>query len=293
MKEHFILSNYLKASKTFGIYGELFSQMSLNHSYLATEIPTKEMGRTSESELIILSQFFEGFRNNPRAASIVVSNPFKQVVTEFCDSLEPSASQMNTVNLIIKRNGKLVGKNIDGDAFFTGQRETIGFDFGNKTVLLLGCGGVSTAVAFKLANEGVGSIQLFDTFPQKKEDLARKLRSSFPNLLLVVLPQITSESIAQTNVVYNGTGVGKKSDNPASLKESPLPEEIDLPSGVLAIDANYTPWKTRFLQQFEQAGSQTLNGFPHMIAFIALHLSEILDVEVPFDEVKKVGERNL
>lgn len=294
MKEHFIPSNYLKASKTFDIYANVFPQMSLKHNYLAAEIQAKKRDQISSDELSVLRQFIIEFRNNPNAISIVVSNPFKQVVPDLCDLLlEPSARQMNTVNFIVKKDDKLIGSNIDGEAFFTGQKETIGFDFRNKHILLLGCGGVSTAVAFRLTEEGLGSIQLFDTFPQREKVLAERLRSSFPNLLVVEVPEVISESIALANIIYNGTGVGKKSDNPASVHENPLSQEILIPRYVLAIDANYTPWTTKFLQRFEKAGSQTLNGFPHMIAFITLHLSQILDTDVPFETTKKIGERSL
>ncbi len=293
MKEHFILSSYLKKSKTFSIYRDLFSLLSLKHCYMPVEIQTREQEQILGNESDSLNSFFLSFRNNPNAMSIVVSNPFKQVVPEFCDSLEPSARQMNAVNLIIKKNDELTGFNIDGEAFFNGQRETIGFNFENKTILFLGCGGVSTAVAFKLAHLGVKSVQLFDTSTKRKKTLANKLRLSFKNLSVIEVPQITNESIVQANIIYNGTGVGKESDNPNSVDESPLSQAITIPNGELAIDANYTPWKTKFLQQSEQAGLQTLNGFPHMIAFITLHLSQILDTELSFDAVKKIGERNL
>jgi len=40
IKEHFILSNYLRASKTFSIYQDAFALLSLEESYLPMEINT-------------------------------------------------------------------------------------------------------------------------------------------------------------------------------------------------------------------------------------------------------------
>lgn len=235
----------------------------------------------------------QAFRQNPNAVSIVVSNPFKQHVLSFCDEMDEIAKQMGAVNLIFKQAGDLFGTNIDGEAFFTGQRETINYDFNNKSVLILGCGGVSTAVVFKLATICVRSIYLFDTTTKRKRALSNKLRHNFPNLSVSELRGFDEDTLSTIDVIYNGTGVGKKSDNPQSVFESPLPNSLIVPATILAIDANYTPWKTKFLQQCEASGCQTLNGFSHMVAFIAMHLSRYLASDIDFQWVKEIGEKNL
>lgn len=293
MKEHFILSSYLKASKTFAVYENFFSQMSLEHSCSPVEIRTKDKSRVSEDELRVLTDFFLVFRSNPNGTSIVISNPFKQIMTSFCDVLDPSARQMGTVNLIVKKGEIVIGLNIDGEAFFAGQKATINFDFQKKVILMLGCGGVSTAVAFKLAETGVGAIHLFDINSERVRLLAQQLHLHFSNLPIVELPQLNNSFLSQANVIYNGTGLGKKSYDPNSVNESPLPNSLTIPDNVFAIDANYTPWKTKFLQQFEQSGSQTLNGFSHMIACTALHLSEILAIEVTVNKIMEIGEAHV
>jgi shikimate dehydrogenase len=290
VKEHFILSNYLKVSKTFIIYESLFSKMSLKHSYSPIEISTKDKSEVTEDELLILTEFILAFKVNHNATSIVISNPFKQIMTRFCDVLDVSAKQMNSVNLVVKKGELLVGLNMDGEAFLAGQKATVNFNFQKKVILLLGCGGVSTAVAFKLAQAGVKAIHLFDINSKRTNLLARRLRLYFPVLPVIELPKLDNSAISRVDVVYNGTGVGKKSDDQNSVNESPVPSSIHIPKNIFAIDANYTPWKTKFFQQFEQSGARTTNGFSHMIAFTALHLSEILAVEVPISKVMEVGE---
>lgn len=293
MKEHFILSNYLKASKTFAVYRDVFASKSLEHTYLPIEISTRERSQLFPDELNKLEEFIQVFKRNSNAISVVVSNPFKQYIPEFCDEIDTAAEQMNAVNLIVKQGNSLLGINIDGEAFFTGQREAINYDFKNKSILMLGCGGVSTAVVFKLAAVGVRSIHLFDTQTERERTLGRKLRHNFPDLLIVELPGFDEETVSDINVIYNGTGVGKKSDNPQSVLESPLADSLVVPSDILAIDANYTPWRTAFLRQCEENGCQTLNGFSHMIAFVALHLSRVLNSEIEFRSVKEIGERHV
>lgn len=293
MREHFILSNYLKASKTFDIYRDVFEAKSLEYQYLPVEIPTQQMIEVSETELRSLRNFFSDFRRNPNAVSIVVSNPFKQLVLQFCDELSEEAARMGAVNLIVKRNNNLMGSNIDGEAFFLGQNRTTGYDFPGKTVLVLGCGGVSTAVAFKLARVGVRELRLFDIQKNKQAQLRDKLGNHFPLLSVKEAESLDERAIAEADVIYNGTGVGKKSDNPSSVLATPLPDHLQVPATALAIDSNYTPWSTLFLEQCAKNGCQTTNGFSHMIAFVALHLSSILDSEIDYGFVREIGERHI
>src|SRR3989344_5272251 len=196
MKEHFILSNYLKASKTFAIYRDVFKSMSVGDIYSPIEIRTFNPSQLSVDELSKLGEFIKMFKRNPKAISIVVSNPFKQCISEYCDEMDDVGKQMNTVNLIQKKSGKLVGMNIDGEAFFLGQREAINYDFRNQTVLFLGCGGVSTAVAFKLAGVDTKAVYLFDIHAKKAKVLGKKLRQNFPNLTVRELSGIDNRILS-------------------------------------------------------------------------------------------------
>ncbi len=290
MKKHFILSNYLKASITFDIYREFFDMHSIDHVYQPKEIETKDSGYLSPDEICKLKHFIESFRKNPDAKSIVVSNPFKQYVSKFCDKLDGVALQMQTVNLIVKENALLRGMNLDGEAFFIGQKMKINYDFYQKNVLLLGCGGVSTAVAFKLAKQAIKSIYLFDLDSTKTNSLLLKLQANFSDLLIHNVQVLDRHTVSAIDVIYNGTGVGKISNDPITTAQSPL-SNLLIPSNILVIDANYTPWKTQFIKLCEKKGCKSLNGFPHMIAFTALHLSYILNKNVGYETILEIGRK--
>lgn len=287
--KHYIISNYLRASKTFDIYREVFKQFSLPHSYDPVEIPTAEPSTVSDQELNEVEHFLDKFRKDENDHSIVISNPFKQVIVQFCDTLSPEARIMQTVNLIYKKEGKLFGRNIDGQAFYLGQKNIVNYDFANKCIFILGCGGVSTAVSFILADLGVSKILLFDIDASKSRYLARRLLSNYPKLDVVVGRSV--DSFSEYDVIYNGTGLGKKSINANSIHESPIRQVSAAHTQALAIDANYTPWETEFLRICKSNGYPILNGFSHMIGFTTLHLSEVLNQTIDFETVKELGER--
>lgn len=294
MTKHFILSSYLQASKTFSIYADIFKLLKVDHEYLPMEIRTIDRSNVNGTERAIVSDFFKLFKTDPSMHSIVISNPFKQVVPNLCDILDPTAERLQTVNLVLKDSkGRVVGKNIDGDAFLLGFKETIRYKIAGKNALLLGSGGVSTAVAFTLAAEDISCLFLYDIDSKKTIVLRNKLNHYFPKLSVIVLNDINDFDFSSIDLVYNGTGVGKKGHNPSSINESPVRETINLNSNVLAIDANYTPFETKFLQLSRMQGCRTINGFPHMLAFTKIHIYEILGCNLRFDKLKSIGEKYL
>ena len=282
----------MKSSKTFFIYQEYFSNNSLNHTYEPIEIPLKK-NLVSKTEIIKLESFIDTFTRDSTAMSIVVSNPYKTIAHKYCDLLSDNASNMKAVNLIVKRKGKLIGENIDGESFWLGQQHTKRVDYTKKTTLILGCGGVSTSVAFKLVNMGARTVFLYDTHHSKAIALADKLKRECLCSVVTPLKSLTQCIIFKASVIYNGTGVGKESSNLVSAYESPLPISMKANKDALAIDANYTPWETQFLRQCRSCGCDTLNGFSHMIAFTSMHLSKVLETKVSYDSIYKIGKRYL
>ncbi len=290
MTHHYIISNFLKASKTFDVYDRVFKKVKADHCYQAIEIQTIDQSNVNNDELKRVEDFLRKFRQDVNAKSIVVSNPFKQTMFLYCDKVEGQAQQMGAVNLIIKNGSELVGENIDGDAFFIGQQNIKHFIFMDRTVLILGCGGVSTAVSFKLAAEKVKTLLLFDVDFSRTKVLAQKLTKTFPKLEIIML---TSESDIKKNhpdFIYNGTGIGKTGNNPEFITKTPI---AYIPENSICIDANYTPWETKFLSIASNNGCVTLNGFSHMIAFTTLHLNKILDKSITFDDVYSIGKKVL
>lgn len=284
---HLIVSSYLRKSRTFDLYARAFAALRAEAFYLPYELPHK-VGRP---DLAGLRHLLDHFRHNPRLLTLVISDPYKQLIRLSLDELTPGAEQAGAINLVYKRGSNLAGDNLDGEAFCLGVRHETGYDFTNRRMVFLGCGGVSSAVAAKLAPL-VSEVMLIDIDLVKAEGLQQRLRFINRSLSLRVAERTGGMDLKDYEVFYNGTGMGKYSQDSASLDRTPLLEGDVLPTTGLAIDANYTPWETKFLRELRARSFGVLNGFSHMIGFVTLHLSFILNREVEYDLIKDLANHN-
>ncbi len=280
---HLILSGYLRKSKTFSLYAKAMSLLNMEGKFLPYELPLQQ-GKIDQSALI---RFLDVFRANNSLHTVVISDPYKQILIEHLDTLTDSASALQTVNLIYKENGKIVGDNIDADAFLLGAQQEIGFEYSGHSMLFFGCGGVSSAIAFKLAPK-LSKIGLVEINKEKRDKLALLLQTFYPSTSIVVFERDGPLDFSDFDIFYNGTGLGKFSNDPNSTLRSPLLKGDIIPTLGLAIDANYTPWETLFLQQMAIYGFQTVNGSSHMIAFSSLHLSKVSGKSITYSKMKNL-----
>ncbi len=283
MPTHFILSGYLRKSMTIQIYPKVMSHFHIEGQFLPYELPLKE-GKIDREKL---ASFLDVFRTNPYLQSLVVSDPYKQIIVEYLDDLTDAASAIKTVNLVRKINGRLFGDNIEANAFLMGAREELDFEYEGHSMLFFGCGGVSSAIACTLAHK-LTKVGLIDLDKEKRDKLASLLKNLCPSVSVVVFDRSNPSDFSDFDIFYNGTGLGKFSTDPKALSRSPILEGDIFPKEGLAIDANYTPWKTLFLQQMSERGFKTLNGFSHMLSGTALHLSKISGKELTYSELKKI-----
>lgn len=122
---------------------------------------------------------------------------------------------------VIRReaNGKLLGDNVDGAGFLNAARKN-GFQAAGTSVLVVGAGGVGSAIAYALAEAGVARLALSDTSPERTEALASVLRQHFPSVAVEQAPA----SLADLDLLVNASPVGMGGSGelplPASLLES-------------------------------------------------------------------------
>lgn len=274
---HFILSGYLRNSMTFKTYHLGMQHYHIKANYLPYELPVRNQCIDREA----VKNFLDIFRTNDNLKTILVSCPYKQVIIDYLDEVSPEAKIIGGVNFVLKKNNQLFGEHLDAKAFLMAVEEEIHFDFQNASMLFFGCGGVSSAIALKLAPR-LKKIGLVDVDKQKADSLCEKLRLHYPNLSVISFDRTSPLNFTAFDVFYNGTGLGKFSHDPQSINCTPVLEGDIFPAVGLAIDANYRPWETVFLKDFAKLGYQTLNGFGHMIASSAIHLSMMSSQNVDF-----------
>ena len=281
---HLILSGYLRKSMTIALYPKAMMHFKIEGVFLPHELPLQNGAIDYDS----LQDFMTIFRNNPYLKTLIISDPYKQIIVDYLDTLVGGAKEIEVVNFIYKKDGQLIGEIKDGLAFLEGAQKEIEFDCEGKAMVFFGCGGVSSAIALQLAPKLL-KIGLVDINPEKRDKLYSVLKNMYPQKSICILDREAGPiDFSDFDIFYNGTGLGKFGQDPFSLKRSPLVEGDVFPETGFAIDANYTPWQTQFLKQFESLQFKTLNGYSHMIASTALHLSFISGMQINYHALKQL-----
>jgi shikimate dehydrogenase len=140
----------------------------------------------------------------------LVTMPHKVTTTHLVDEMTTTAKIAGACNAILRRSdGSLVGDMFDGAGFVRGV-ERKGTRIAGARALVVGCGGVGSAIAASLAAAGLSAIGLFDPAAASAEALADRLRSHYPTLQVIT----GSNDPAGYNIVVNATPLGMKPGDP-------------------------------------------------------------------------------
>jgi shikimate dehydrogenase len=153
------------------IYNPYFEQQGIN----ALVVP---MGCKVEDYPVFLRAIFK--LSNIRGALITM--PHKVSTLALLDEVLPAAAIAGACNAVrLGPQGQLQGDMFDGEGFVRGVLRK-GFKLQGTRVLVVGAGGVGSAIAASLAAAGVAAISLFDVNAAAAEALAGRLRAHYPAL---------------------------------------------------------------------------------------------------------------
>ena len=213
-----------------------------------------------------------------------VSMPNKQLACEYVDELTPAAKLVGAINTIVNDDGYLRGYNTDGTI------KESGFDIKGKTMVLLGAGGASTAIGAQGAIEGLKEIKLFnrrDEFFDKALAFAQRVNENTDCVVTVTDladQQAFAEALASADILTNGTKVGMK-----PLENESLVNDISLlHPGLLVTECVYNPHMTKLLQQAQQAGCKTIDGYGMLLWQGAEQFTLWTGKDFPLEYVKQV-----
>ena len=175
------------------------------------------MGVRAEDYPLALRALFK--LTNLRGALITM--PHKVTTVALLDERTTAVKIAGSCNAILKRDdGSLLGDMFDGVGFTRGLKHR-GFDFHSARCLVVGAGGVGSAIAASLAAGGVASIALFDTDSSSAEGLAARLRQHYPRLDVTV----AANDPAGYDLVVNGTPLGMTAHDPLPVDVTRLSPE--------------------------------------------------------------------
>ena len=179
-----------------------------------------------------------------RGASVTA--PFKIGVLEMLDEVTPVAREVRAVNTITRRDSRWVGTNTDIDGFLDPLRRRGGVR--GCRVVVLGAGGAARAVVAGLRLEGAEV-----AVAARRKRQAAELAEWFGIKVAEWPPK------GECDLLVNATPVGSG----ATPGIAAHPATVRAPR---AYDLVYAPRETAFLDEYHEAGAETIGGLEMLIA---------------------------
>jgi shikimate dehydrogenase len=187
------------------------------------------------------------------------SLPHKVAVIEHLDGLGPSAEVIGAVNCVVRRDGRYIGENTDGQGFLAALRTVV--DPAGRSVVLFGAGGAARAIAVEAALAGASTITVVNRSAGRGSELVALLRERTPAEAQLVAWEPAHCVPEGTDVIVNATSVGLAPDLEARL-------DVGLDSlrpGMVVADVIPNPPRTRLIRDAEARGCVVLDGLGMLV----------------------------
>lgn len=189
------------------IYNPYFEQAGIN----AVVVP---FGCRADDFPALLKSLFS--LSNIRGALITM--PHKVSTVALLDDVTPTVKVAGACNAVRRdADGRLVGDMFDGAGFVRGVQRK-GLVLQGARVLVVGCGGVGSAIAASLAGAGIGAIALYDVNALSAQALGERLNASYPGIEV----RTGSNDPAGFDLVVNATPMGMNEGDPLPMDVSRL-----------------------------------------------------------------------
>ena len=189
------------------IYNPYFESVGVN----AAVMP---MGCRPEALVDVLRGVFA--LENIRGALITM--PHKVPVVGLLDEASPAVQVAGACNAVKRTaDGQLVGDMFDGEGFVRGLLRK-GLKLEGARALVVGCGGVGSAIAASLAASKIAAIALYDVDAHSAQSLAQRLHTHYPEVEVTT----GSNDPSGLDLVVNATPLGMNAGDPLPIDMSRL-----------------------------------------------------------------------
>jgi shikimate dehydrogenase len=166
----------------------------------------------------------------------LITMPHKVSVVDLLDEVTPAVRIAGSCNAVRRAaDGRLVGDMFDGEGFVRGVRAK-GCRLEGARALVVGCGGVGSAIAASLAAAGVAAIDLHDAHAASADALAQRLRAHHPGLQVGT----GRNDPAGHDLVVNATPLGMNDGDPLPMDVTRIAPQTFV--GEVVMKAQMTPF---------------------------------------------------
>ena len=192
----------------------------------------------------------------------LVTMPHKASTVPLLDVRSPAVEIAGACNAVRRdEDGRLVGDLFDGEGFVRGLHRKGCVVAGART-LVVGAGGVGSAIAASLAQAAAGSIVLFDVRAEAAEGLAGRLRVQHPALEV----RTGSDDPQGFDIVVNATPLGMTPGDPMPIDVARIAVSTFVGEVVMASET------TPFLRAATERGCRVQVGLDMLFEQIPAYL---------------------
>lgn len=267
-----VIGNPVGHSLSPALHNAAFNALGLDFVYVAFRVEDLESA-------IYGMRALENFRG------MSVTIPHKIEIIDYLDDVAEVDRFIGSVNTVINEDGRLYGFGTDGPGALKALLDArVSLD--GMSILILGAGGASRAIAFTLARSAaLDRLVILDINEPVMKTLAADLRAG--TSVTVETAYLDNESITkrvpQADIIINCTPVGMHPQEDATL----IPVEF-LKKGQVVFDVVYTPLETRMLRDATSKGCRVISGVEMFINQAALQFERFTGESAPVEVMRQV-----
>ena len=232
MKNFLVIGNPIEHSLSPKLHNYWIKKHNINAIYEKKKLNDKE-----------LKNFFINLKEK-KIDGVNVTVPFKKKVIPFLNKLTKESETTQSVNTIYFQDDIIIGHNTDVSGFELGIKN-FNYDIKNKSVFILGAGGVVSSLIFSLKKLKVSKIIISNRTKEK----AHNLKKLFKEIIVVDWGEIP-----EFDMIINATSLGLKKNDLLDLDFSKIGKNK------FFYDVIYNPKQTNFLKTGNELGNTTENG---------------------------------
>ncbi|WP_142452742.1 shikimate dehydrogenase [Gracilimonas mengyeensis] len=203
-----------------------------------------------------------------------VTIPYKETLFDAMDTLGMEAAQIEAINTIVKRDGKIIGENTDEYGFRVPIEEFEDVLPGERAVIF-GTGGATKAICYALREMGIEEIVMVSRRPGNYD--------AQPSDIVMCNYDNWAAYGEEATIIINATPLGMVPNTDAS----PVPpEDTGILEGKICYDIVYNPRETTFLKQAKEAGGEPVGGLDMLIYQGAKSFKLWTGQEFPLGKIK-------
>jgi shikimate dehydrogenase len=192
----------------------------------------------------------------------LITMPHKVTTLGLLQHFSPAAKIAGACNAVrLNLAGELEGDMFDGEGFVRGLKRK-GFEPMGATALVIGSGGVGSAISASLAKAGVKHLRLFDINPASSAALAQRLAIYYPEIQV----SLANNDPKGCDLIVNATPLGMLAEDPAPVDIGQISNQCFVAEVVLSTKP------TAFLEAASQRGCRVQVGADMLFEQIPAYL---------------------